>query len=105
MDLFLPFGEYQTLPTGESELRPRAYPHVSAGAIFFQVTAGWLFPWQLGLGAVAHVPLSQRMSLSLHGLYGRGWTLDRSPDPDFEAGDTLSAWVTLDVRAEKLRER
>jgi hypothetical protein len=104
VDLFMPFGEHQTLPSGGNDLRPRVYPHVSAGAIFLQLTAGWLFPWQLGLGAVAHLPLGERLSLSVHGLYGKGWALDRSPDPDFQAGDTLSAWVTLDVRAEKLRE-
>lgn len=101
VDLLLPFGEHQTLPSGEKDVRARLYPHVSAGAIFFQVTAGWLFPWQLGLGAVAHVPLGERLSVSLHGLYGKGWTLDRSPDPDFDASDSLSAWVTLDVRGER----
>ncbi len=105
VDLLVPFGEHQTLPIGENTLRARAYPHVSAGAIFLQVTAGWLFPWQLGLGAVAHAPLGERLSLSLHGLYGKGWTLDRSPDPDFEASDSLSAWLTLDVRAERSRPR
>jgi hypothetical protein len=101
VDLFVPFGAYQTLPSGDWDVRPRAYPHVSAGVIFFQVTAGFLFPWQLGLGAVAHIPVGERLSLSLHGLYGRGLNVDRDPDPLFEASDTLSAWLTVDVRAER----
>ncbi|MCP4806644.1 MAG: hypothetical protein GY913_29210 [Proteobacteria bacterium] len=99
LDVAIPQGEYATLPTGSSELRVRAHPHVAVGIPYLQATAGYMFPWHAAFGLRAHVPLGDTLEASASGVYGAGLSFEQEGnDEPFQAEDSLQAWVTLGGR-------
>ncbi|MCB9779231.1 MAG: hypothetical protein H6742_11760 [Alphaproteobacteria bacterium] len=102
-DLALPVGDFHDLPVGDTRYRVRAYPHVAVGHRLLQVTAGPMFPWRLGLGARANVPLPDLVGgplylvaayvegLPLDGTYGDGAT-------PFEPTSARTAWLGIGGR-------
>ncbi len=95
----LALGEFHTLPTGESDTAAFLYPHVAAGLPWAQVTIGPMFPWYLGVGGRARVPLFGPIELFASGVYGV--PLDRPRDegePTFEPLPLFSAWGGVTVR-------
>jgi hypothetical protein len=92
-------GEHHTLPTGDGETATFLYPHVAAGLPWAQVTVGPMFPWYLGVGARAHVPLWKPVELFASAVYGV--PLDRpreDGEPTFEPLPLYSAWGGVTVR-------
>jgi hypothetical protein len=92
-DLALPLGSWHHLPSGESTLRLRAYPHVQLGLPFLRVSAGWWTPWHLGLGARTHLELSGAFGLSGGYVQGLGIPLSRGSAPTFEPAASRMGWV------------
>ena len=99
-DLQLPVGAYHTLPSAESTVRPRVHPHAALGIRQAQLTVGYLFPWQLALGARARLPLGERFELTGAAVYGKGLSFEQegNPEGDFQAQDTLTAWLAVGGR-------
>ncbi len=101
LDVQLPVGDWHTFPiggaagdgTGENrEQRALLYPHAALGLPWLQATVGPLFPWYLGLGLKAHVPLIGPVGIDGSAIYGMG--LDR-PRPDgsvFTPAPYWTAW-------------
>ncbi len=100
VDLALPIGAYHTLPSSEQTLRPRLHPHAALGVAQAQVTVGYLFPWQLALGARSRIALGDRFEVTGAVVYGKGLRFEQegNPDGDFQAQDALTAWLALGGR-------
>lgn len=96
-DLYLPVGAYHSLPSGERTVRLRAYPHLAVGPHALKLTAGYLFPWQLGVGARATLPLGP-VELAASGVYGVGVPLQRADGSTFEPQSAGAAALTLGKR-------
>ena len=93
-DLYLPVGEHHTLPSGDATVRLRAHPHVALGVPSAKLTVGYLFPWQLGVGARAAVPVGP-VEVGASGVYGVGLELPREDGSTFEAQNAAAASVTV----------
>jgi hypothetical protein len=95
----LTVGDFHTLPTGENDTAAFLYPHVAAGLPWAQLTIGPMFPWYMGVGARANVPLFKPVELFASGVYGV--PLDRpreAGEPTFEPLPLFSAWGGVTVR-------
>lgn len=93
VDLAVPLGEFQYLPTGDDQLRLRPYPHVAIGHPYLQLTAGPLLPWRIGVGGRLHVPLGEHVEVQGAYIYGLGLEIPRDAGAEFEASDAAMAWV------------
>ncbi len=93
IDLMVPMGDFHTLPTGEREVRVRAYPHVALGAGPAALTVGWWTPWHLGVGAQATVPMSPSWSVIGGFTQGIGIARAREIGADFEPDTARSGWL------------
>lgn len=90
-------GDHHELPSGDASLRTFVYPHLGVGTPWVQATLGPLFPWYLGVGAKARVPVLNHLEVVASGVYGIGVPLARSGgDPDFEPLPLYSAWGGVD---------
>jgi len=99
VDLAIPTGAYSTLPSGDQAIRLRAHPHVAAGLPWVQATFGYLFPWNLAVGARAHLPIGDRLELTAAGTYGIGLSFDQEGNTEsFEAQNTVQGWVAVGGR-------
>ncbi len=88
-DVYVPLGEYHTLPVGDVVLRARLYPHLSAGLPHARLTVGYLFPWHVGLGIRAGMDVAGLVDLSVSGVYGLGLPLGREDGSVFQPQDVL----------------
>ena len=99
IDAQLALGDFHSLPTGDTDTRLFLYPHIAGGLPFLQATVGPLFPWYLGLGLRAHVPIFAPFELFASGMYGV--PLDR-PRADgqatFEPLPLFGAWGGATVK-------
>jgi hypothetical protein len=95
----LALGEFHSLPTGDARTRLFLYPHVAAGLPWVQATVGPLFPWYLGVGAQARLPLFEPIELFAAGVYGVPLDQAREDDlPTFEPLPLYAAWGGVTVR-------
>lgn len=95
----LTLGEHHTLPTADTDTALFLYPHVAAGLPWAQLTIGPMFPWYLGVGARARVPIWKPVELFASGVYGV--PLDRprgEGEPVFTPLPLFSAWGGVTVR-------
>jgi hypothetical protein len=99
IDALLPTGEWHDLPTGDTRIRIRPYPHLAAGIRSLQVTAGLMLPWHVGVGPRAHLTLSEPLGLSLTGayVYGRPVTLSREDGSTFTPNTSQTAWLSVGI--------
>jgi hypothetical protein len=98
LDAQLTLGDWHSLPTGDTSTRAFLYPHAAVGLPWVQATVGPLFPFYLGLGLKAHVPIAGPLEGFASGLYGFGIARDRGEDPAFEPEAAYSAWAGVAVR-------
>jgi hypothetical protein len=100
VDAALPLGEHHTLPVGSeaTDTRLRLYPHVLAGIAPVQLTAGWLFPYHLGVGVRGHLPLPGPLEIS--GGYTHGFGVDRAREDGstYDPGRVQTAWLAAGAR-------
>jgi len=92
-DLLLPLGDFHTLPSGERQLRLRAYPHLALGAGPVAVTAGWWTPWHLGVGLQGAVPVQGAWTAVGGFTQGIGLTRARDAGPDFDPATARMGWL------------
>lgn len=99
VDAQLTVGEHHSLPTGEARTSTFVYPHVAAGLPWVQATVGPLFPWYVGLGGRARVPVAGPVELFAAVVYGLPLDRPRTDGPTFEPLPLYSAWggVTVQV--------
>ena len=98
VDLGVPVGSDNTLSSGASDLRLRAHPYVGIGVPVAQLTVGYLFPWHLGLGARAQVPLGDSFYLGAATVYGYGLEQAQPDNPvtgAYQPENLISAWGFL----------
>lgn len=98
LDVAVPTGEHHDLPSGDGRVRALVHPHVDVGLPWAQLTVGPQFPWYLGLGAQATVPVAGPVELFGRGVWGMGLNQEREDGPAFEPADTWSAWAGAAVR-------
>ncbi len=97
-DVEVPVGNWHTLPSGDSEVRPLVYPHAAVGLPWVQATVGPLFPWYLGLGLRAHIPIYGPIEAFGAGVYGLGVDLEREAGPAFSPAPLYTAWAGVAFR-------
>jgi hypothetical protein len=95
VDAMLPVGPYHTLPVGEGEQRAFFYPHLAVGIPYVHATLGPLFPWHLGVGLKANIPLIGPLGVQASGLYGAGATLTLDDGSSLKTLPIWSAWAGL----------
>lgn len=101
VDLGMPVGEHTTLASGGSDLRLRAHPHLGIGVPAAQLTVGYLFPWHMGFGARAQIPVGDSFYLGAAGVYGYGLEQAQPDNPvtgAYQPENTLSVWSFLGTR-------
>lgn len=101
VDLGMPVGEHTTLASGGTDLRLRAHPHIGIGVPAAQLTVGYLFPWHMGVGARAQIPVGESFYLGAAGVYGYGLEQDQPDNPvtgAYQPENTLSVWSFLGMR-------
>lgn len=99
LDGQLTVGQHHSLPTGDTTTSTFLYPHVAAGLPWAQVTVGPMFPWYLGVGGRARIPLFKPIELFAAGVYGVPMDRPRETDePTFEPLPLYSAWAGVTVR-------
>lgn len=100
VDALLPVGEWHTLPSGEQTVRLRAYPHIEAGVGPVRVTAGWLFPWHIGVGPRTRLMLLPELGIELTAAYvhGIGVPLQYDNGDTFSPGQARTAWAGIGLR-------
>ena len=82
---------------GDKETRVLTYPHLAIGITWVQITAGYLFPHHIGLGAQATIPVWK--GLELRGSFL--WGLNPSTPPaegTWTASDLVTAWGGMGYR-------
>ncbi len=99
VDAQVTLGSFHALPTGEGATRAFIYPHAAVGVRYGQATVGLQFPWYLGVGGQATVPLVGPLELYARGVYGIPLTLARGGgEPEFTPTSAVSAWGGLALR-------
>jgi len=99
VDAQLALGEFHSLPTGESATRTFVYPHVAVGIPYAQLTLGPQFPWYVGIGGQATIPLAGPLELYARGVYGVPVSIGRGEGaPAFEPTAAISAWGGVALR-------
>lgn len=99
VDAQLTVGDHHSLPTGDTRTATFLHPHVAAGLPWVQATIGPLFPWYVGVGGRARVPVAKPVELFAAGVYGV--PVDRPREegqPTFEPLPVYSAWAGVSVR-------
>ncbi len=95
----LTVGEFHSLPTGDTDTSVFLYPHVAAGLPWLQMTVGPYFPWYVGVGGRARVPIVKPIEAFVAGVYGVPVDRPRDEgDPTFEPLPLYSAWAGVSVR-------
>ncbi|MFN7147372.1 MAG: hypothetical protein ACK4YP_26625 [Myxococcota bacterium] len=99
LDAQVTLGENHSLPTGNADTNVFLYPHVAAGLPWVQATVGPLFPWYVGVGARARVPIVDPVELFAAGVYGAPVDRPRAAgEPVFEPLPLYTAWGGVTVR-------
>lgn len=99
VDAQVTLGAFHTLPTGTSVTRAFLYPHVSIGIPYAQLTVGPQFPWYVGIGGQATIPVAGPLEIYGRGVYGVPVTIRRGDgEPDFTPTPAVSAWGGLSLR-------
>ncbi|MSP55492.1 MAG: hypothetical protein EXR69_07815 [Myxococcales bacterium] len=99
VDAQISVGEWHSLPTGKATTRTFVYPHLTAGLKYVQLTVGPQFPWYVGFGGQATIPLTGPLELYGRAVYGVPVTLSRGgSEPEFTPTAAISAWGGLSVR-------
>lgn len=99
VDAQVALGEFHSLPTGESATRTFVYPHVAVGIPYAQLTLGPQFPWYVGVGGQATIPLVGPLELYARGVYGVPVSIARGDGaPAFEPTAAISAWGGVALR-------
>jgi hypothetical protein len=100
IDGLLPLGEWHALPSGEQTIRARLYPHVEAGVGPVRLTAGYLFPWHVGLGPRARVLVDPERGIELTAAYIYGVAVPSNYDSGeaFTPEPLQAAWVGVGLR-------
>lgn len=102
LDAQVTLGENHSLPTGNADTNVFLYPHVAAGLPWAQATVGPLFPWYVGVGARARVPIVDPVELFAAGVYGLPLDRPRADgEPVFEPLPLYTAWGGVTVRVGK----
>lgn len=94
-DAYLPLGAWQSLPSGEGEVRLRAHPVLALGAPWAMATVGFLAPWHVTVGARARLPLGDRLAIDAAWDQGLGLPRSRDDGSTFSPGDAHA--LTLGV--------
>ncbi|MEL6346853.1 MAG: hypothetical protein AAFV53_27315, partial [Myxococcota bacterium] len=97
VDVQLPLGEYSVLPSGEAVVRLRTHPHAQVGLPWLKLTAGFMFPWHVGVGGRAQVVVNPTLGLELTGAFvqGIGVPLDGG---SFTPDQMRTGWVAVGLR-------
>lgn len=99
VDTQVALGAHHSLPSGDTDTRAFVYPHAYGGLPWVQVTVGPMFPWYLGLGGAARVPLFGPLELYATGVYGLPIEIARDDgEPAFSPEPAFSAWGGATVR-------
>lgn len=99
LDGQLTVGDHHSLPTGETDTSVFLYPHLAAGLPWVQATVGPLFPWYLGIGGRARIPIVKPVELFASGVYGLPLERPRAEgEPSFTPLPMYSAWGGVTVR-------
>lgn len=101
VDLGVPLGSDNTLSSGANDLRLRAHPHIGLGIPAFQATIGYFFPWHLGIGARAQIPIGDALYLGAATVYGYGLEQAQPDNPvtgAYQPENLISAWGFLAMR-------
>lgn len=98
LDVVVPLGDYHDVPSGDGRVRPLVHPHADVGIPWAQLTVGPQFPWYLGLGLQAVVPVAGPVEVFGRGVWGMGLPVARESGPAFEPADTWSAWAGASFR-------
>jgi hypothetical protein len=99
VDTLLPTGEWHDLPTGDTRIRVRPYPHLAVGIQSLQLTAGMMLPWHIGVGPRAHLTLSESLGLELTGayVYGLPLALSQEDGSTFTPEASQTAWLSVGI--------
>ena len=100
VDVGVPTGSDNTLASGGSDLRVRAHPYIGVGVPVAQLTVGYLFPWHLGLGARAQIPIGDAFHLGAATVYGYGLEQTQPDNPftgAYQPENLISAWAFLSM--------
>ena len=98
VDVGIPVGSDNTLSSGTSDLRLRAHPYIGFGVPVAQLTVGYLFPWHLGIGARAQIPIGESFYLGAATVYGYGLEQAQPDNPltgAYQPENLISAWGFL----------
>ncbi len=98
VSVLAPTGADHVAFTGDGSMRLRPYPHVRLGLTYVQLTAGYVFPYHLGLGGVATVPLTSGLELHAGGLWGPAPELTRDDGSTWSGHALGAAWGGLGWR-------
>lgn len=101
VDLGIPVGADNTLASGDGTLRLRTHPYLSVGVPQAQLTAGYLFPWHLAVGARGSLPVGEHWRIGGAVIYGMGLPQDQPDNPEtgvFDTGDVVSTWAFISRR-------
>jgi hypothetical protein len=96
-DLLGTFGDVHVARFGGDEatgLRP--HPFAFVGYEEVGLTAGFLFPHHVAVGARGAWRFAGPVSLTAHGVYGIGLTQQREDTSEFDPENIATAWVTVD---------
>jgi hypothetical protein len=87
-------GDFHELPTGNDTTRTFLYPHVGVGLPWVQATIGPMFPWYVGVGAKARVPVTAGLEVVGNAVYGVGMEVARAEgEPAFQPLPAIAAWA------------
>ena len=100
IDALVPLGEWHSLPSGDLRVRARLYPHAEVGVRSLRLTAGWLFPWHIGVGPRARIVVDPERGIELSAayVYGIGVPLSYDTGDTFRPDQLQTAWLAVGIR-------
>lgn len=98
VDLQFATGDWHTLPTGDLATSAFVWAHANVGVKWVQLAVGPLFPWYVGVGGQAQIPVWDRVQVVASGVAGIPITLDRGDDPAFTPLPAYAAWAGIGYR-------
>ena len=91
-DVQYALGEWHSVPTGDTDTRSFTWVHADAGTEWLRLSAGPLFPWHVGVGVQARVPVWKGLGPAAAVAYGVPLPLTKTDGTAFDASPTWSAW-------------
>lgn len=98
IDVQTPMGADHLALTGDGAMRVRPTPHLAAGIPALQVTAGFMFPYHVVLGATTSIPLVSGAELRAGAVWGPGPSMTRDDGSTWEGSAVGMAWTGIGWR-------